>query len=49
MFAIGIGDPVELKQADTVLPGLQSFCIDDFVQQQHPLPATQAGSIHTTT
>jgi beta-phosphoglucomutase len=50
MFAIGIGDPVELKQADTVLPGLQSFCIDDFVQQHHPLPATlRAGSIHTTT
>lgn len=50
MFAIGIGDPTELAQADTVLPGLQSFAINDFVRQHDPLPASlQAGTIHTTT
>jgi alpha,alpha-trehalose phosphorylase len=50
MVAVGIGSPLALAQAETVLPGLNVFRISDFLSSGHQTPAAaQAGSTHITT
>jgi len=34
MAAVGIGQPAALAQADTVLPGLSAFRIEDFISSE---------------
>lgn len=50
MAAVGIGQPVALAQAETVLHGLDAFRIDDFISSEEPW-LTVAGDVasHITT
>ncbi|WP_266159390.1 beta-phosphoglucomutase, partial [Dyella silvatica] len=49
MVAVGIGSPLALAQAETVLPSLDVFRIENFLHGEHQTPAAQAGSTHITT
>ena len=50
MAAVGIGQPFALAQAETVLPGLSAFRIEDFVSSEEPsfAAAGEAASDITT-
>jgi alpha,alpha-trehalose phosphorylase len=50
MAAVGIGQPSALAQAETVLPGLSAFRIEDFVSSEEPsfAAAGEAASDITT-
>ncbi|WP_430391302.1 beta-phosphoglucomutase [Dyella sp. 20L07] len=47
MVAVGIGEREALGEADIVLPGLTSFRIGDFVDNQENAPAERAEASHT--